>query len=103
MSYRDEEPEAHCYECPNALHGDCAEFNALNPLYTGGYDRKFCRWGAKTIKQVRLEHAPMLKHAEAIRLHLLKRNVTYEELLLVKQHAIELRREVDEALSKLVK
>lgn len=47
MSLRDLEPEAHCYLCIIGRKGECAEFNALNPQYTYGYDRKGCLWGSK--------------------------------------------------------
>lgn len=47
-----EEPEAHCYKCRLAVTGQCAEFNTLNPQYSGGYDRRFCSWGSKN--QLRL-------------------------------------------------
>lgn len=48
MSLREPEPEAHCYSCIQAKTGNCAEFNALNPRYMGGYDRKWCHWGAES-------------------------------------------------------
>ena len=47
MSFREAEPEAHCYRCELAVNGECAEFKALNPQYVGGYDRKGCSWGSK--------------------------------------------------------
>jgi hypothetical protein len=101
----DLEPEAHCYLCPHgqvARPGDmCNEYKLLNPQYEGGYDRKFCHWGEQSIRQVKLENSPMIEHALAIRTQLLKLHVTYEELLLVKAHAIELRREVDNRLEML--
>jgi hypothetical protein len=47
MSYIDPEPEAHCYNCPQAKTGNCAEFNALNRP-DRPYDRGHCSWGAKS-------------------------------------------------------
>ena len=49
-----EEPEAHCYDCPNR-HGGCAEYTALNPgwikMGLGNYDRGHCHWGYETIQK----------------------------------------------------
>jgi hypothetical protein len=44
------EPEAHCYNCPQAKKGKCAEYNALNRP-NAPYDRRFCHWGAESIKK----------------------------------------------------
>ena len=51
-----EEPEAHCYDCPNRF-GDCAEYTALSPTWLkmglGNYDRGHCHWGASTISELK--------------------------------------------------
>lgn len=44
---RKPEPVAHCYRCEMAVTGKCLEYKALNPQYSGGYDRKGCHWGAE--------------------------------------------------------
>ena len=55
MSFREPEPEAHCYDCPNR-HGKCAEYTALNPgslkLFGKPYDRGHCHWGYETIQKM---------------------------------------------------
>lgn len=55
MSYRNPEPEAHCYDCPNR-HGKCAEYAALDPGWVkmglGHYDRGHCHWGYETIQKL---------------------------------------------------
>ena len=50
MSYREPEPEAHCYDCPQAKIGNCAEFNALNRP-NAPYDRGHCHWGYESIQE----------------------------------------------------
>ena len=52
MSYRIPEPEAHCYECPQAKIGNCAEYNALNRP-NAPYDRGHCHWGYESIQEVK--------------------------------------------------
>jgi len=48
-----EEPEAHCYDCPNSKNKGCAEFNSLNPgylkMFGEPYDRGHCHWGNELI------------------------------------------------------
>lgn len=55
MSYRNPEPEAHCYDCPNT-NGDCAEYTALNlgwiKMGLGNYDRGHCHWGHESIQKI---------------------------------------------------
>lgn len=66
MSYRESEPEAHCWRCHKAVNGECEEFKQLNPQYLGGYDRKFCAWGSKhQLTYVLLDEAGLIVYDSA--------------------------------------
>ena len=53
------EPEAHCFQCPQAKNGNCAEYNKLNPgylkLFGVQYDRCHCHWGYESIKALEVK------------------------------------------------